>query len=225
MRQVSTGKPISEKNQAAIINAVMATMGNDNLQQQEKKKIENGICFMLSIEWLRQIIEKGGITAELKKFNQGLDTADEKERNRTLAYYKQIANNQFAYRRRDEGKIPGKPNTITLVNEFFVSLCSNKQLKSPVTCTSSDAAQLAKHFDACEKEKKGKCYLLGYVYQDGGHKTAFTIDEEGKYWFYDPNSDVWVADSVGDILQYLESWYRLSAKESCVIDICEVVRA
>lgn len=222
MRQVNTGKPIEEKNQETIIAAVMATMGNDKLQQQEKKEIEDGICFMLSIEWLRQIIENGGITAELKKFNQGLDTADANERKRTLAYYKQIANNFFAYNREDEGEIPRKRET-AWENDLFVSLCSNKRLKSLVTCQSSDAAQLKKHYDACGE--KGNYYLIGFFCTGGGHEMAFTIDEKGKYWFYDPNSDVWVADSFGDILRYLERVYDLSSNAPYVIDICEVARA
>lgn len=232
------------QDQGAIIEEVKKTLGDDIISQIEKKEIDGGICYMLSMEWLRRIMEDDPIA----DFNN-LCLNDEKEREKKLAYFKQIANNFFGYARNlsyvpkmedeeeeTEAETPGliyaetergRLSNMANINSLFVDMCSGGKLQAYTVCGSR------KRISQAFTSGKSKFYLLGYtagwVDQDGnvqseGHKMAFAVNTSGKLWFYDPNTGVHEADTFQDILGVIDTRYlqKLPNGYKCKFDICTV---
>lgn len=217
-----------------IIEKVSESLGEDKRSLMEKEDIRRGICYMLSMEWLRSII-KDGPTDRLMAFNEQA-TVD-----RELPYYKQIANNYFVYAQNVSAgwkaltgqpvdiavlmgeALKGELNTMQKINALFVELCSDKKLAGQATRMFADKQEFATDFRTVQPE-----YLLfGFRRTVGGasegHKMACVRVKDGKLLFYDPNFGVQKADDIGDVTEFVYNTYLTNATQYS-FNSCEVTR-
>lgn len=146
-------------------------------RQEFAKGIKCGICYMLSLEWLRLIIT--GDDRWRNNFGQVSDNDKA-----ALGYYKQIANNFLAYAKRKNG-----------LDEVLKKLSTLEDDKVLVELGTANAATL-KDYDvtAGSADKLADALFRGenlmfirLVLQGSGHRVAAYRLNETTLYFYDPN--------------------------------------
>lgn len=151
--------------------------GVKEVDEEFKNSIENGICYMLSMEWLRLIVK--GNPAWNNEYGMDYDVDE------NGAYYKQIANNYVAYFSDNgtaEKLVPNWNNK--QVAEKLIPLGTGKDLK-----TKEYIIDPAK--DLCDKlfEEGNKYMFIELNMADGGHAVA-AYREEKVFYLFDPNFGV-----------------------------------
>jgi hypothetical protein len=227
---------IGPGNQDYIINMVKAELNKDRKPGSEKtlttdaviQTMEGGICYMLSMEWIREKILKDN--NQVQQFNViGFNEKDYVKNN--LAHYVQIANNYYVYGQDTDMRVNVSqfyriPLTDDLsdfqkINELFVELCSANKLDGSTTYikTTSD------YLEECVKNIESGYFLLGFSASENnsgfGHETAFAKKKDGTILFYDPNFGVMEADEFKDVIGFLEKTYFNVANLE-FYDLCEV---
>lgn len=236
-------KQIGGGNQGYIINKVQELFNTDLGEQGKVKAVQGGICYMLSMEWLRRMILEGMSTGVLH-FNEQQQVDD------NLYYYKQIANNYYNYTQQIQqkkkltagvGQVVEEPDesqvvedalngsllTMEAMNEFFVGMGSRNVLEAVNTYKARDAHEMAGIFATEQPQyfmisafwKKEDQESHEPVYS--GHRMAGAIQPGGSITFYDPNDGVYMIDSVQDMLDWILRHYaKFGALDSfylCVV--------
>jgi len=166
--------------QGKLITTLLKEMNDVQVQGQREefaKGIKGGICYMLSLEWLRLIIT--GDDGWRNDFGQIAD-GDKA----ALGYYKQIADNFLAYAERKNG-LNGVLKAIhTLADDrilFELGTAKAGTLKAKDT-TINPVDELAKALLGGEN-----LMFIRLVLEEGGHRVAAYRLNETTLYFYDPN--------------------------------------
>lgn len=186
-------------NQGKIIKAI-----EEDYQKEDNKEalkqvnyISRGMCYMLSIEWLRLIHETllddhSGQTLPDWKLEFG--TIAHFSTPQGLAYYKQIANNFIAYKKRNTDEYAcithkieeGKDIKID-DDKAFVEVCTKGRLEVKNFNYPLDKNGLV------DKIMEGAPFmLLGIYFSKGAHEAAlYYKGNEKKIYFFDCNAGIY----------------------------------
>lgn len=191
-------------------------MIDDQLAMAEEHKaiVEHGICYMLSLEWLRCAI---GGSKDLAHFLNLGDDHKVKPKFDTVAcaYFKQVANNFIAYSDRLKNQfrvsavdflkdIVTLPSGITYpeIDNYFADLCSGKRINF-------DKAESTGNADLFNRVLTGqgdRMFFLRLVLTEGGHRIAF-INKGDTLNLFDPNYGVYKVDDAKMLFTSLDSIY------------------
>lgn len=215
IRQIGGG------NQGYIISKVQELFNTALGEQSKVKASQGGICYMLSMEWLRRVILEG-ISDEVVHFNEQQQVDD------NLYYYKQIANNYYNYVQNllaqndmeaDVNQILEEAAAGLLVSrneidKLYAELSSWGEMEAVVTYIVSSDQELVNVFE----EKKPQYFLLGAgwkVQSPGsdevrtiGHRMAGMVNSNGQIILYDPNEGVLEINSVDKMLEWICDRYK-----------------
>lgn len=198
---------MEKSSQREIINKVIEDITQqDNIFKVEKEVIRGGICYMLSIEWLRSyILDNKMRVVELNFDTEIKNEEDEEKMKLALAYYKQIANNFFQYIQELRGEFKEEIKAEKIASEedwhkTFIEKCSYNKL----TCN------LRKNYDG--DPSKNKYFMIGINMHKNnkriaGHMTAGYVEDNQNIIFYDPNYGIYNAKDINEIKEFLESKY------------------
>lgn len=230
--------PIAQFNQGELIDAVIKNMLTNNPKNQKTAErmlaINDGICYMLSMEWLRLIHtnQNGWDTFCLHpKDSKGKLIIDEKD----IAYYTQIANNFYQYDEILNGAL--KRILQRTILEKNLDNCSNFEIDTRLVplCFGSQNSVIAKK--AMEPQKKLASFrnsmasyfightasklLIGLFGYDGsdcfGHEAAM-FHNAGDYYFFDCNYGIFKIQNMDLFLQDFWNTYQIQK-----IEITELV--
>lgn len=172
--------------------------------------IIGGMCFALSVEWLRAIHEN------VKGWND--DYGTEKHYNANPTYYMQIARNFQAYKRKDEKSLRSLLGTKTVkaVLTAFTSLMTGNIFERCEELENPDAGHITTPDVLAEQICSSSNYLLIYMdLNEGAHAVAAYFDKnERKVYFYDPNCGVvsFSSDDLDDLEAqlkgFLTKWWQ-----------------
>lgn len=174
-----------DQNQGDIINAILEKFPAPTvkgLRKRFKKDIEGGICYMLSMEWLRLIITGND---QWKQFGEITGEKD-------IIYYKQIAQNFCMYL--DDAKnnltdylTNGASNNSKSVDEEFVKLCMAGAAEVTGERQVATAEEMAK---AITEDKSEKYFSVRLIMKEGAHRVAAYREDKVTLYFYDPNRGI-----------------------------------
>lgn len=149
-----------------------------SLEKKFKKAIENGICYMLSMEWLHLIV------TGKPEWATTYGTMDDVQRN--TAYYKQIATNFFALADKSLGVknqvIGGLSYSSIQADSEFVALSMRGAAKVVGEQVANSADELA---GAMVNGKQLMFIRLGL--NGGAHQVAAYRESDTCLYFFDPN--------------------------------------
>lgn len=148
--------------------------------------IRRGMCFALSVEWLRAIHEN------IPGWNN--DYGTEGHYNANPNYYLQIARNFQAYIRTDENSLTSLLGTKTKEEDYtaFASLMTGNIFEECYELKIPDAGPIKTPAVLAEQICRSSNYLLIHVHLNaGGHAVAAYFDKNNRtVYFYDPNCGV-----------------------------------
>lgn len=189
--------------------------------------ISGGICYMLSMEWLRCLFETPDVYPASIFFNNFEDANN-------LMYFKQIANNYCKFSADYEynypilttvspypsiADIPQSGGSIMEdVDRWYVSLCSNKKMQV-VDCTYSDqvhalATRMTSLRPGCGMLLWLTVYESGtdannHTYPGFAHEMALWRDKKGELYFFDPNEGVFTVKDAYTLAQEILSYANI----------------
>lgn len=165
--------------QNGIIKKILKDMPQEAhgyLENQFYNKVKNGICYMLSMEWLRLIISNSDLN--WKEFGENIiDTKP--------VYYKQIMTNFYTYATRDDVAVLTKTllyNDIRM-DKVLVNLCMNKiagVTNEKIVDTESDFANRI-------IGGNNKYFFVRLEMKRAAHQIALYKETDNKLYIYDPN--------------------------------------
>lgn len=181
---------------------IIKLLGQDGklqLSEENFEKIKNGICYMLSMEWLNKFVQAPSDYPKYDEVNENTDLLDG-----CLAYYKQIAMNFIHYldllETTSEFKLVLKgafaPNGSLkpdVLNKELGKLCSRNKLDF---LNYKDFCNKTDFIDAAVGNLIEKYALFGFFFLRGpkrekvGHMTAF-VRVNGILYFFDPNYGIY----------------------------------
>lgn len=204
---------------------------NGQLEEIERiEAIRGGICYALSMEWLRRVIRED-LSDELIHFNEvdfelvDVDDAEltEEQRNEQreqtvrFTYFKQIANSYFSFahnwiatfggqadaRLVLEDVVGGRITNADQIDEVFAELFSRQGMSVVKHYEDHDIAALLDDF-AGSGEDHPRYFLMTVAWSQGAHTMAGMMREDGSVAFYDPNAGVLEMDNIRDVI----SWFH-----------------
>ena len=218
--------------QGFIINEVSKLLDDGEQGRFEKYIIDDGICYALSLEWIR-LISEGEISNAIH-----INSPDAIKEN--VYYYKQIAGNFLHYIVNVETKksvktaasnlglldkltiyISASEGTrklsgLTEINLWYVNAISNGKLRAPITFIYDNEEKIQDAF--CKKyDSDPGLYLIG----TDDHQMAMAsaeMDGETVFLFYDPNFGVYKINSIDEVIAHISTEYN----DSISFDICRV---
>ena len=206
----------SEFSQDEVIKKIIADIKSEESGEERISLIEEGFCYMLSIEWLRRSIAE---TNPENFFAMPTTTGE-------LAYYKQIAQNFVVYSegfKKNEGQETFFPvheiegTTYLDIDNHYLGLCTKNALSATkrISCKNGNefieaivsAASPMKYlldFDlvALEGKKKGQV--------TGGHEMAILRADDKNIYFFDPNYGVYEIKDANTFFDSLNALYTSS---------------
>lgn len=191
--------PILNLEHNTIIEKVIDACEFNEGEADISKYIRGGICFALSVEWLRAIHEN------VAGWNNVYGTTN--HYNANPSYYMQIARNFQAYIRTDENSLTSLLGTKTVEADYtaFASLMTGNIFKrcDPGAGHIKTPDVLAKQI--CSSSN----YLLFYMdLKEGAHAVAAYVDKtNGTVYFYDPNCGVVSYSSEAQLKEFLTEWW------------------
>lgn len=221
--------------QVVIIGRVKNMLDNSIVNYLEKEEIAGGMCYALSLEWVR-CMGNGEVNKAIElNIN---DFSDAK-----LAYHKQIASNFFHYACNmgmsstldrsisfligltDKLKVVNPAGrkeqsfrNMTDINQWYVNTCSGGELVADTTYGFPKVDDIKVVYSKKYDSEPG-VFLVG----TSNHQMAFAhIVNGGKHslYFYDPNVGTIEADSIDEIVDYIRRNYGTNIR----YDICRVVK-
>ena len=219
--------------QGELIDAVIGNMLSDNPKNKKvferMQAIDGGICYMLSVEWLRLIhtnqegFDKFCLHPRDKEGKIILTPSE-------LAYYTQIANNFFEYTELFDGTL--KRILQHTILEKNLDNCSNFEIDMklvPLCFGSKNAPNVKKAMDAQKKlisfnhsmnnyfiSHTNSKLLIGLTGKEGndyfGHETAMFRNAEN-YYFFDPNFGIFKVSDMHLFLEDLFNTYNIHKVE------------
>lgn len=216
--------PIGRGSQGNIIDKVMEQIGTQPEGAQRAEDIRGGICYMLSMEWIRRVVTSG-INVGTINFNDPTNVDN------NLEVYGQIANNFHSYvqnlnaqsGRAADVKLAVEEATRrhltskTEINALFVEMCSGGELKAPITTMETNCDALTQQFNA----EKPQYFLLGFSWKNGGHRMAGVRLNDGRIVFYDPNYGVSLIDTIEEVLALICAHYQKMGVPK-LVDFCPI---
>ncbi len=165
--------------QSELIDMLINEMNDVKDKEQEQRfrdEIEDGICYMLSLEWLRLIITGSD------EWRRNFGVADNAEK---LGYYKQLANNFIAYAEETQTGLRSILLEVgTLADDqALYELCTAKAVRikdKEVTLACPDRLTEVLLGDE-------KFMTIRLLMPDAGHRVAAYRLNETTLYFYDPN--------------------------------------
>lgn len=217
--QIGTGS------QGYIIDKVKELLAAEPGGDSKVEATRGGICYMLSMEWIRGVI-KNGVTPELVNFN------DPAEVDKNLEVYRQIASNFYNYAQNMQAQSGRMADVREILQEaadrrlisngqiddLYASLSSWGQMRVAASYTVSNGSELSSKLLAV----KPQYFLLGITWKDGGHEMAGTLMEDGHIVFYDPNDGVYQIDSFEEVVAHIYARYQKMG-QPVSLDFCEIV--
>lgn len=206
-----TGSQEQVFRQGELLDVLKRTYGTLAEEQEAVKKIEDGICYMLSIEWLLKLSEQPN-AYPASVYDTQFDHP------KITAYYKQIANNYYKFSA-DWGYTFGNrvvhpgaermPGTrMVEIDRHYVELCSREKYTVPNTFNQfTAAADITGTYG-------GNCALLLCLNvipytppaRGFGHEMALWR-YNGQSYFYDPNAGVFKLPDFSRIVGEIISGY------------------
>lgn len=216
--QIGTGS------QGYIIDKVEELLAAEPGGDSKVKATRGGICYMLSMEWIREVI-LSGVTPVLVDFN------DQAEVDRNLETFRQIANNFYTYVQNFLAQRGGMADARVVVQEatdhqlrsnwqidrLYARLGSWGQMRAVASYTVSNGSELTSKF----LEVKPQYFLLGIIWNGGGHEMAGTLMGDGHIVFYDPNDGVYLIDSFEELVAWIYARYQ-NMRQPTSLDFCEI---
>lgn len=214
-----------------IIENLSTNKSKDMMVEERITAIRGGICYMLSVEWLRRIYADNGKWNTFC-FHQLNDEGNIILTSSDLAYYTQIANNYFTYSKLFDDSTKTTLQAALLgteiehcsyfqIDEKLVPLCLEKKEGFHIQVQKAIEPQfnidtLKRDLQAYLKSHADSKLLVGlrgsYLADSStvkyfGHKTAMYRNADGIY-FYDPNFGLYQVNDLGDFLQDLWDTYH-----------------
>lgn len=195
-----TGKLEQQFSQADLLEKLKSSYGTSSVDEEAYECIKEGICYMLSVEWLLKLMKTP------KAYPSSIyDTQFDNQK--VLMYYKQIANNYYKFAsdykltfQRTAGHpgselLPG--NQMVDIDNKFVGLCSNSKYSVINSNDYNSPTDLTNVYT-------GDCALLLYLNVNAGadsfaHEMAIWR-HENKNYFYDPNQGVFQLSDLSNIV-------------------------
>lgn len=211
---------------AKIIENLSLNHSKDIKAEERINEIKNGICYMLSVEWLRLIYTN---TEKWKTFcfHQRNNTGEIVLTPPEIAYYTQISNNFFTYSKLFDDSTKTtlqaallgaeiKECTYFQIDEKLVPLCIDKREGLHIQVQKAIEPQntidaLKRNLQAYLNTHSDCTLLIGLRgFNKGeyfGHKTAMYHNADGIY-FYDPNFGIYQITDLNEFLQDLCNTYH-----------------
>lgn len=177
---LTTYKPEQEQSDTIerILNG-MKIKGCSALKKEYKKGIEYGICYMLSMEWMRLT----AVSANERVWQEDFGSIGHV--NSELRYYQQIANNYFAYASDQYGVKPYLvwQNYASIeTDKTFVELGTGKQLKVTAEAEAYNPEQMADRLLNSEK-----WMFIRLNLNNAAHQIAAYRKNNLSLYVFDPN--------------------------------------
>lgn len=222
--------------QGALLNLLEKDYGTSDDEKACVRLIHDGICYMLSMEWLLELMTGTDKKAKSVFNNQYSDVANR-------AYYKQIANNYCKYsmdfektfaKQQANGAFENRTQLFEIsepipiyeegvkaikdVDKYFVELCSQnkctvKKIAGPVGDKFKTADFLTK-FDPGKKEEQAFLIYLNVQARNPkelsfAHEMAIWYRKKDlqSYYFFDPNFGVYKYRTLDTILKEIMDNY------------------
>lgn len=206
-----TGQQRQIFNQGELLDILEKTYGGLVEEREAVASIHEGICYMLSIEWLLRLLEEPAAYPDsIYDINYGNPA--------TLSYYKQIANNYFKYSADYDYKFQGRAGHagaevlagtgIADMDRNYVEYCSRNKYTVRNACKSYNAAK------DITGDFAGDCALLVFLDVEPNNQGVEGFGHEmalwrygGQSYFYDPNEGVFLLSDFSRIVGEIISGY------------------
>lgn len=222
-------------NQGTVLGALRADYAAQPGGPQMFSQVQGGICYMLSIDWLRQLLEPG------KDIRSTI--LDNPTAGASLMYYKQATNNYYKFMldfARTHGYLDTSlpvwniaevilnhgHNFVNACDTRYTELCTKNTatVRATTACNQKADVQRALETPASDKESWMMLWLsLPYAAGASAHEMAAYI-RNGALYFYDPNSGIW-SGSAAEIADEIYSAYvdgrALTAGQTPVLYVSE----
>lgn len=183
------GKLEVEKRQIDIteqLRKLVNIPGEPELDAQYKELIRGGICYALSMEWLRLIVVNGGnVNDDFGALEMCEDEVTPEKK--SLAYYKQIANNFFAYATQDSrlAGIRATNNYASIeMDKTMVKMCMADQAKVVAEKTATALRPTAR---IIMDNHDGNLMFIRLIMNQAAHRIAGYRADANTLYIYDPN--------------------------------------
>lgn len=226
-----TGRKLQNFSQSELLEKLIPTYGAGNLEKQMAKDINAGICYMLSVEWLRRLFELPQAYPD-SVFDSRFENA------KILVYYKQIANNyckyfeDFEYTCKFVSRYPSAETferNAAKIDKKYVSYCFKDNTHITVSTTGPYTSS-----DDLNTVFYGSNALLIYlnvkpnsIAENGFAHEMAIWNYDSKHYFFDPNIGVYrlndLSDIVSDIKQSYESMLRSGGRSD--LFITEIIKS
>lgn len=220
--------------QGELIEQLKGEYGSLQEDRECVELIQGGICYMLSLEWLRQ----------LKSVEPALIYDSNFSDAKVRAYYKQIANNYREYSKGFSDKFADRTNMsknayekLRELDERYAELCSVqkytvKENEGPFHKSKKENPAQGKMItNLTNKSISGGHAILIYlnVHEQAGraafgHEMAIWCQHENsqKYYFFDPNFGVFEVDDLASLFADIFSEYAGNGDADIVLS--EIVK-
>lgn len=170
----------SDSRQSDIIEKILKDLPVTQKELIEKNFegcVKCGICYMLSMEWLRLIINDD---ASWKKFGADYET--------NLAYYKQIMNNHYTYATDAKSLVNVTSFRDIEMDRGMVGLCMKNAASVPREKIANSYNELADVIAGGDIDNR--LFFIRLEMGGSAHRVAAYLSSVAKIYFYDPNFGV-----------------------------------
>lgn len=170
----------SDSRQSDIIKKILKDLPVTQRELIEKNFegcVKGGICYMLSMEWLRLIVNE---ESSWKKFGADYES--------NLAYYKQIMTNYYAYATDGKTLVNATSFRDIEMDRGMVELCMKNEASVPREKIADSYNELA---DAiADGDIDNRFFFIRLEMGGSAHRVAAYLSSVAKIYFYDPNFGV-----------------------------------
>ncbi len=207
-----------ETNHNVILSVIKNEISSQPLGPERVTIIQNGICFMLSMNWINCLITGtslfhdlcDSINTQVKSFNKQVTlTRDE------IMYLKQIGNNFCTYAETTSPTVPyfpaasifdiGLPCTEINVHDFFATNCINRTAK-PLSTAPTTALEFTDYFQNIVHKYRETFHLLSLTSATEGHSVAI-YQTYNILYFFDGNYGEYAITNLTELFTELKSAY------------------
>ncbi|WP_294239576.1 YopT-type cysteine protease domain-containing protein [Pseudobutyrivibrio sp.] len=202
--------PILKPYHSTIIKKIIDACEFKEGEADISESIRRGMCFALSVEWLRAIHEK------IQGWDK--DYGTENHYNAKPKYYMQIARNFQTYIRTDKNSLTRLLGTNTVEADYtaFASLMTGNIFEECYALKIPGAGHITTPDVFAEQICRSSNYLLMYMrLKKGAHAVAAYFDKNKRtVYFYDPNCGVVsfssedLDDLEAQLKEFLTKWWK-----------------
>ncbi len=207
-----------ETDHNAILSVIKNEISSQLLGPERISIIQDGICFMLSINWIRCLIRDDPTFHDLcDDINNQKNSPNKKVTltNPEIYYLKQIGNNFCAYAESIRPTVPnfpaasifdiGFPCTQINVHNFFATNCISKKAK-PLSTAPTTALEFTTYFQNVATKYIDAFHLLSLISGTEGHSVAI-YQTYNILYFFDCNCGEYTITNLTELFTELKLAY------------------